>query len=197
LCVAVLASAGCGGGNKRQDANEPRGTYDVEVLEARFPERQKLAKQSDLVIRVRNADSKTIPQIAVTVNGFDRRQKNEGLADPERPVFVINGVPKSIGDLPESKQAAPQGCDTAYVDTWACGRLKPGEERSFRWTVSAVQAGPFRIKYTVAAGLDGKARAVDASSGGRPTGFFVGTISDKPPRTRVGNDGKTVIRGTR
>jgi hypothetical protein len=109
---------------------------------------------------------------------------------------VINGQPKEIGGFPESKDAAPEGCDTAYVNTWACGRLKPGDERSFEWSVTAVQGGPYKLKYTVAAGLDGKAKAVD-SSGSRPTGVFAGTISSEAPKTRVAEDGKTVIRGTR
>jgi hypothetical protein len=187
--------AACGS-EKRQDENEAEGTFEVEVVEAEFPRKQKLAQRSDLVISVRNAGSKAIPNIAVTVEGFDKRREAQNLADPKRPVFVINGQPKEIGGFPESKDAAPEGCDTAYVNTWACGRLKPGDERSFEWSVTAVQGGPYKLKYTVAAGLDGKAKAVD-SSGSRPTGVFAGTISSEAPKTRVAEDGKTVIRGTR
>ena len=58
--------------------------------------------------------------------GFDVKLDNDALADPKRPVFVINGVPKDIGTFPESKEAAPEGGETAYVDTWALGPLKPG-----------------------------------------------------------------------
>jgi hypothetical protein len=187
--------AACGS-EKRQDENEAEGTFEVEVVEAEFPRKQKLAQRSDLVISVRNAGSKAIPNIAVTVDGFDKRKEAQNLSDPKRPVFVINGQPKEIGGFPESKDAAPEGCDTAYVNTWACGRLKPGDERSFEWSVTAVQGGPYKLKYTVAAGLDGKAKAVD-SSGSRPTGVFAGTISSEAPKTRVAEDGKTVIRGTR
>ena len=49
------------------------------------------------------------------------------LADPARPVFAINGVQVEIAGFPEAKDASPRGCDTAYVNTWACGPLKPGE----------------------------------------------------------------------
>jgi hypothetical protein len=194
-CLAPLAAAACGGG-ERQDADEPEGRYQVDVVKASFPERQKLAKRSELVITVRNSGSKTVPNVAVTVDGFDERKRDPDLADPDRPVFVINGRPREIGGFPESQDRAPVGCDTAYVNTWACGRLRPADERAFRWSVTAVEAGPFRLRYTVAAGLDGKARAVDAD-GGRPTGVFSGTISDTPPQTRVAEDGKTVIQGTR
>jgi hypothetical protein len=196
-CLAAPVLASCGGGEKRQDENEPEGTFEVDVVEAKFPRKQKLAKRSDLLITIRNAGSKSVPNIAVTVDGFDRRKQSANLADPRRPVFVINGQPKEIGGFPESKEAAPEGCDTAYVNTWACGRLKPGQQRSFKWSVTAVQPGPYRLKYTVSAGLDGKAKAVDAATGSRPTGLFAGTISGEAPETRVAEDGKTVIRGTR
>jgi hypothetical protein len=192
---ATLLIGACGG-QKRQDENEPKGRYEVKVLEAEFPERQKLAKRSDLVIRVRNAGTKTIPNIAVTVDGFSRRKDDPDLADPNRPIFVINGQPKEIGGFPEAKEAAPEGGETAYVGTWALGRLRAGKEKTFRWSVTAVDAGPFKIQYTVAAGLDGKAKAVDAN-GQRPTGVFTGTISDEPPDARVAEDGETVVPGTR
>jgi hypothetical protein len=191
----MLTLSACGG--DRQDKNEPKGNYKVEVVSAAFPAKQKLAKTSNLQIVVRNADSKTIPNIAVTVNGFDERRQDPDLADPERPVFVINGRPKNLGGFPESKEAAPPGCETAYVNTWACGELKPGARKVFRWSVTAVRAGSFKLTYTVAAGLNGKAKAIAESGGGRPTGIFAGTIDDTPPDTRVADDGKTVVSGTR
>ena len=192
---ATLVIAACGG-QERQDEDEPSGRFEVEVVDAKFPERQKLAKRSDLVINVRNADNRTIPNIAVTVDGFYKRKDDPDLADPSRPIFVINGQPKQIGGFPEAKEAAPEGGETAYVGTWALGRLKPGAEKTFRWSVTAVDPGPFRIKYTVAAGLDGKAKAVDAG-GSTPTGVFAGTIRDEPPDARVADDGETVVDDTR
>jgi hypothetical protein len=68
--------------------------------------------------------------------------------------------------------------------------------KHFEWTVTAVEAGPFTISYTVAAGLDGKAKAEDPS-GGIPRGSFAGTVSDVPPQARVADDGHTIIHGTR
>ena len=191
---ATLGVAACGGA--RQDENEPKGNFRVDVVDASFPGKQKLAKSSELVIKVRNAGDKAVPNIALTVNGFDERLDNPNLADPNRPVFVVNGVPKKIGGFPESKDASPPGCDTAYVSTWACGKLGVGKTKTFKWSVTAVRAGSYHIRFSVAAGLTGKAKAVDAG-GNRPTGSFTGTISDTPPKTRVADDGHTIVNGTR
>ena len=190
----MLLLGGCGG-QKTQDENEPEGNFPLEVVNASFPSKQKLAKRSQFSITVRNAGSETVPNVAVTVNGLTERRDNPDLADPERPIFVINGIQTDIGGLPEAKEAAPRGCDTAYVNTWACGPLRPGRERTFRWSVTAVEAGSYRISYRVAAGLDGKARATPSS--GRLAGSFTGSVSDEAPDTRVADDGKTVIEGTR
>jgi hypothetical protein len=187
--------AACGS-QPRQDESEPKGDFKVEVTRASFPEQQKLAKRSDLVIRVRNAGNKEIPNLAVTVNGFDKRVNNPDLADPSRPIFVINGKPETIGGFPEAKEAAPGGGETAFVNTWSLGKVKAGAEATFKWTVTAVKAGPFRVSYRVAAGLQGKAKAV-ALGGGVPAGSFSGTVSNTPPQSRVADDGHTVINGTR
>jgi hypothetical protein len=200
VCALTLAGlvtlAGCGGA-ERQDEDEPEGNFAVEVVRASFPDDQKLAKSSNLVITVRNAGRETIPNIAVTVDGFDIRKDDPELADPERPQFVINGRSRDIGGFPEAKEAAPLGCDTAYVNTWACGPLRAGREKTFRWSVTAVQAGDFDIKWRVAAGLDGKAKAVGVGSREAPRGSFTGTVSDEAPDVRVADDGKTVVEGTR
>ena len=190
-----MTLAACGS-EARQDENEPKGDFKVAVTRASFPEQQKLAKRSNLVITVRNTGDKTIPDLAVTVTGFDRRVANPDLADPNRPIFVVNGKPETIGGFPEAKEAAPGGGETAFVNTWALGKVKAGDQKTFKWTVTAVKAGPFHIRYVVAAGLQGKAKAVD-SAGGRPVGSFSGTVSNTPPQSRVADDGHTVISGTR
>jgi hypothetical protein len=195
VLLGLIALAGCG--EERQDENEPEGEFEVDVVEASFPERQKLAQRSDLEITLRNPGSETIPNAAVTVEGFGFRKEEKALADPGRPRFVINGVPREIGGFPDAKEATPAGCDTAYVNTWACGPLRPDAQRTFRWSVTAVRAGSFEVSYRVAAGLDGKARAVSAGGGEAPSGSFSGTVVDRPNRTRVADDGKTLVTGRR
>ena len=194
--IGVVAVAGCGGG-ERQDADEPEGDFAVEVVAAMFPKEQKLAQSSDLVITVRNAGDEAVPNVAVTVTGLNYRATEPGLSDPGRPRFVVNGVPRRIGGFPEAKDATPLGCDTAYVDTWACGPLKPGAEKTFEWQVTAVKAGPYEIDWRVAAGLDGKANAVGPGGEKAPSGNFSGTVSREAPDVRVADDGKTVVSGTR
>jgi hypothetical protein len=194
--VCLVALAGCGGG-QRQDENEPSGNFPVEVVGTSFPDKQQLAKSSDIVVSVRNAGQKTIPNVGITLHGLNERKNNPDLADASRPVFAINGVQVKIAGFPEAKDAAPRGCDTAYVDTWACGPLKPNRTRTFRWSVTAVRAGDYKITWRVNAGLDGKAKAVAQGGGPAPTGTFAGTISNKAPTVRVADDGHTIVNGTR
>jgi hypothetical protein len=63
--------------------------------------------------------------------------------------------------------------------------------------VTAVRAGPYEVTWRVAAGLDGKAKAVGVGGGEAPSGSFSGSVSDRAPDVRVADDGKTVVRGTR
>ena len=176
--LGALFLAGCGGGAERQDEDEPSGDFSVDVVDASFPTKQRLAEQVDLRVRVRNADSKTIPNLAVTVDGFSRRSEQPGLADPSRPVWII--------DEP------PRGGVTAYTNTWALGRVPAGETKEFVWKVTPVKSGRFEVKYRVAAGLDGKAKAVLAG-GDRPAGSFDVSISREPDQSRVDPDTGDVV----
>ena len=114
--MAAVAVAGCGGG-ARQDENEPEGNFQVEVPTATFPAKQKLGQTSDLAITVRNTGSETVPNLAVTVDGFSFESAQQGLGDPSRPRFAVNGVPVQIAGLPEARDSTPHGCGTVYVNT--------------------------------------------------------------------------------
>ena len=196
VLVCLIAVVGCGGG-ERQDENEPEGNFAVEVVSSSFPEKQKLAQSSNLVITVRNAGDEVVPNVAVTLEGLDYRSTQPDVANSSRPQFAVNGVPREIGGFPEAKDATPLGCDTAYVDTWACGPLKPGVDRTFVWKVTAVKAGPYKLSWRVAAGLNGKAKAVASGGGAAPSGTFTGTVSNAAPDVRIADDGKTVVNETR
>ena len=174
----ALAVAGCGGG-ERQDKNEPSGTFDVDVVNGSFPAAQHVARQSRMRITVRNAGDKTVPNVAVTVKGFTRRDTQEGLADPNRPVWIVD--------------RGPRGGDTAYVGTWALGSLRPHRTRTFTWKVTPIKAGNYDVRYEVAAGLDGKAKA-RTRDGGRPAGSFKVKVSGKPADARVNPDTGQVER---
>ncbi|HYI99958.1 MAG TPA: hypothetical protein VEX36_09835 [Thermoleophilaceae bacterium] len=192
LCgLAAVTAVGCGGG-ERQDENEADASYDVTVVDATFPKRQRLAQKSELAITVRNDDTEAIPDLAVTLNGIYRRLDDPKLADPNRPVFMIAGVEKQIGGYPEVKLAGPGGGPTSQAGTWVAGKLGPNAERTLRWRFTAVRPGPFEVTYEVAAGLDGKAKAVLADDS-PPRGKLVGTISSAAPNSRIAADGRTVV----
>lgn len=76
-CAASFAAVGCGGGD-RQDEDEPSGEFPVEVVSTDFPEEQKLAKDSKMEIVVRNAGSKEIPVISVTVECPGQKSEDSG-----------------------------------------------------------------------------------------------------------------------
>ena len=59
-----------------------------------------------------------------------------------------------------------------------------------------MKAGPYKITWRVAAGLNGKAKAVASGGAGAPTGTFTGTVSNAAPDVRIAADGKTVVTET-
>lgn len=185
--ATVLLAAGCGG-SPRQDAAEPKGSYQLEIADAKFPATQSIAQSSTMSIRVRNADTKAAPNVAVTVEtapgkpgegtaAFGQRASDTRLADPERPVWVVD--------------TGPAGGDSAATNTWALGRLKAGQTKEFRWKVTAVEPGSYTIKYRISPGLNGRARL---AAGGRTNGSFKVEIQDKPVPARVDDNGN-VVRG--
>ncbi len=114
------------------------------------------------------------------------RSDQEGLAIPFRPVWILEeGYPKLAGET------APAGAESAQTNTYSFGPLAPGETRAIVWNVTPVQAGTYTVRYRVAAGLQGKAKAV-TSDGSVPEGEFIVQISREPPQTRVDDSGKVV-----
>jgi hypothetical protein len=162
---ALSALSGCGGGGK-QDEGDPTGTFKVDVPRASFPGNQHLAQESTLEITVVNKDSRKIPKLAVTVDGFSQRRDDASLADPNRPIWIIN--------------EPPIDADTALTNTWALGPVDPGQSRTFKWKVTPVRAGTYSVRYRVAAGLYGKAKVQDTTTGGIPKGSFIARVSRKP-----------------
>ena len=184
MVLAVLA-AGCGG-DPRQDADEPEGTFRVEIVDASFPERQQISEPVELKLSVRNADEESLRNVAVTVQtepegdnaaiSFGRRSSGTGLADSGRPIWVLD--------------EGPVGGDVATVNTWSAGTLRAGETRQLVWKLVAARAGTYTLTYRVSPGLTGRAQAAQ----GDTAGSFEVTIDDEPVPARVGGDGE-VVRG--
>jgi hypothetical protein len=219
LAVALMAAgvASCGGG-ERQDADEPEGDFPVQIVNANFPSKQQLAQNTNLTLTVANTGDQAIPDLAITIfttsdastsessssgttttgtgtstqelptaqGSFSVRSEQEGLAIPFRPVWILEeGFPKLAG------QTASAGAEAAQTDTFSFGELAPNQSREMVWNVTPVQAGTYTVHYRVAAGLQGKAKAVTAD-GSVPEGEFVVRISSAPPQTRVNDAGQVV-----
>jgi hypothetical protein len=186
VAAAVVAISGCGG--ESQDANEPEGSYKLEVAGASFPGKQGIAQQTTMRIRVRNPDQKTVPNVAVTVEtkgagaedgltAFGQKAADSRLADPNRPIWILD--------------QEPVGGTSAYANTWTLGPLKGGETKTFEWKLTAVEPGEYSLAYRVAPGLDGKARL---AAGSKARGTFAVTVTDEPVPARVNSKGE-VVRG--
>jgi hypothetical protein len=218
LTTAVLAATvtACGGG-QRQDVTEPTGNFPVQIVSADFPSKQALAQNTNLSLAVANTGNDTIPNLSITIfttsnastastgttgtttgtttgsnnltkaqGSFSVLSQQPGLAIPSRPVWILEqGYPKLEG------QTASAGAEAPQTDTYAFGPLAPNQTRRMVWNVTPVQAGTFTVHYRVAAGLQGKAKAVTAD-GSAPEGEFVVRISSAPPQTRVNDQGKVV-----
>ncbi len=173
----AVTAAGCGSG-ERQDADEPAGSYRVDVVHTRFPERQRLAQQTELTISVRNAGPRPVPNLAVTVDAFSRRSQETGLADAARAVWIVD--------------REPEGGTTAYRNTWSLDDVPPGATRTFTWRVTAMAPGRHELTYRVAAGLDGRAKAV-TRDGRPPQGKLTVNVSARPARERVDPESGEVV----
>ncbi len=185
LGACAIVIAGCGSG-KRQDANEPAGTFTMKVLHASFPSAQSIARPARFALEIENSGSSTVPNVAVTIDSFDYTSTYPELAADKRPAWAIEQGPGTIASPPvESEQVSPPGGgQTAYVNTWALGALAPGKTRTFAWRVVPVKAGSYTVHYTVAAGLSGKAKA-RLSTGAPVQGQFAVDIASAPKVTHV------------
>ena len=205
MLAAAVALAACGGDTERQDADEPEAEFPVDVAQAKFPTRQRLAQTSDLRLEIENVGEEAVPDLAVTIytgdekasGAFNIRSEQPGLADPNRPVWILeHGYPKLSTPAIDSKElddAPTAGAEAAQTDTFSFGALPPGESKDIVWRVTPVMGGTFTVHYELAAGLQGNAKAV-TPDGSPVEGEFVVTISDKPPRARVNDAGEVVTQ---
>jgi hypothetical protein len=177
--LAALGPSGCGG-SARQGTDETPDTYRLSVVRATFPARQRLAQPVRLVIEVRNEGRGVVPDVSVNVDSFGARSDHPDLSDPQRPVWVV--------DRP------PPGSATAYASTWALGPLPGGATRRFVWRLTPVRAGTYRVRFRLAAGLTGRAKAVLAGDRVLVRELTV-RISDRPAGARVDPETGAVVRG--
>jgi hypothetical protein len=192
----TLALAACGG-ESSADSNEPAGTYPVEVVTAEFPARQRLGQTSLMKVGVRNTGRKTLPALTITVSiagkegqasslPFGYRDPEPGLAQPDRPVWVLaSGYPRVVGS------SARGPIEPSLKKTFSFGPLQPGHTTEAVWKLSAVRAGRYVVLYGVGAGYNPEAKATTAA-GTEPGGTFVARIVTPPPEVEVKDNGEVV-----
>jgi hypothetical protein len=178
-CLLGVLASGCGGG-QRQDADEPAGTFEVQVVTASFPEDQSISQSAPMRIVVRNAGKQTIPDLAISLSGLSDRNPAPGLADPQQPLWIV--------------EQQPTAAATADGFTWGMGAVPPGTTSEFELSLNPAVPGTHEVKWTVAAGLNGKAMA-RSSSGERPAGTFTVRVSDEPAAAHVDPDTGKVVTG--
>jgi hypothetical protein len=117
---------------------------------------------------------------------FGVRDPQAGLAQPERPVWVLaQTYPRLAGS------SEPGGATTSNRKTFSFGPLKPGAMTNAVWKLSAVRAGKYTLVYRVDAGLSGSARAVTRGNVA-PGGSFATVITAALPETEVTDSGEIV-----
>jgi hypothetical protein len=200
--VALVSAVAAGCGSQTQAASEPKGNFTVSSS-ASFPTNQRLSQHTQLVVRVTNTGSKTIPDVGVTITDGTPNRPDYGtqlaafsyylnmpnLADHSRPVWIIDKAPGPCGY--SCKTGGPGAGATAFSNTWALGRLKPGKTAVFGWHLTAVRQGAWVVNWRVDAGLFGNARAVLAG-GGIPHGSFTVHVNSTPAQAYVNNGGGIV-----
>jgi hypothetical protein len=180
-----MLANGCGGGS-RQDAGEQAAIYPVAVVHATFPSHQQLAERTEMRIAVHNTGTRTIPNLAATIEAAGRGTTVEAFGlHSEEPDVQSSSRPVWVVDV------GPINGETALPNTWALGRLAPGATRTFAWHVVAVQPGTYRLGYRLSGSLSGKSR-LRLTGGGVPQGSFKVTISHTPAQVRITKGGKIV-----
>lgn len=198
-CLAaglLLGLSACGGGSSTS-AEEPSGTYDVKIVNAEFPPRQRLGETTLLRLGVRNSGDRTIPALTVSISlagregassqlSFGIRDPQPGLAQPDRPVWVLSEhYPKLNGS------SEPGGAETSSRKTFNLGPLKPGRTTEAVWKLTASRTGRYTVLYRVDVGLSGAAEA-ETEGGVAPGGSFVATITKQVPDTTVTASGEVI-----
>lgn len=196
--AALTASlAACGGDSESSNSEEASATYEVEVVKAEFPTEQRLGETHQLRLGLRNTGTEQVPSLTVSFTigskegrdsglPFGIRNPQPGLAQPDRPVWVLSArYPRLAG----SSESA--GAETAAKKTFDFGPLKAGETAELVWQLSAVKTGRYRLLYAIGGGLGGKGKA-ETAAGTEAGGSFAVQIGEVPSDVVVTDSGEVV-----
>lgn len=197
--MAALSISACGD-DSSSDTDEPTGTFPVKVTAASFPAKQRLGQTYLMKLGIRNTGRRTIPALTVNVSvagkegeastlPFTIRDPQPGLAQPDRPVWVLaEHYPKFAGS------SEPGGAETSNQKTYDFGPLKAGATANVVWKLSAVRSGRYALAYAIDAGISGAAKA-ETAGGVEPGGSFTARISAAELDKEVTDSGEVVPTG--
>ncbi len=193
IAIAAALLTGCGGSSS--DSEEASGTRRVDVVTADFPPEQSLGQTTLLRLGVHNDSDESIPGLTVTISvagkegegstlPFGIRDPQPGLAQPDRPVWVLSEhYPKLAGS------SEPGGAEGAALKTSTFGPLKAGATTEAVWKLSASRTGSFRLNYGIGSVEDVK---LETAGGDKPRGSFAVTITEEVPDVTVTDNGEVV-----
>ena len=203
-CVPLLAVlvSGCGGTTakgERQDKDEPSGEFPVAVEEADVPARAEARRELDDARRRAQRGRRTDPQhrrdraVRRTKDGqngsFDRQIAGQEKADKNRPELRRRPDPRAPSAPRRARSSTRSSARRRTSTRTRSGRSAANRTATFEWKVTAVRAGDFRVCYRVAAGLDGKAKAVPARAACRSSRSGRATSRTSRRSTGVADDG--------
>jgi hypothetical protein len=194
-----LALAACGEDSSSTDSDSAaaRGPFELKVVEADFPARQRLGETVLLRLGVRNTGDETVPALTATVSiagdegegsslPFAIRSAEPGLAQPDRPVWVLSEKYPRLAGSAESA-----GAENASRKTFDFGPLRPDRTVNAVWKLTASRSGAYRLLYAFGAGLSGEAKA-ETASGAEVGGSIAVRILEATPETVVTDSGAVV-----
>ncbi|HEX2097184.1 MAG TPA: hypothetical protein VHF50_07440 [Solirubrobacterales bacterium] len=198
VALAATTFAACGDDSSSNNGSgDARGPFEVKVVQADFPTRQRLGETVLLRLGVRNTGQETVPALTTTVAiageegegsslPFGIRSPEPGLAQPDRPVWVLSEKYPRISGSTESA-----GAENASRKTFDFGPLESGETVKAVWKLTASRTGSYRLFYEIGAGLSGETKA-ETASGVEAGGSFTVRITEATPETIVTDSGEVV-----
>jgi len=196
VAALALVAVGCGNDDSSSSTDDERA-YRASIVREEFPSRQRLGETTQMRLDIRNDGERTIPAVVVSVSlggeagagssiPFGVRSGEPGLAQPDRPVWVLSEHYPKVG-----KSDDPGGTEGATPKAFNFGPLKPGRTVRGVWQLSAVRPGNFELVYKVDAGVSDRTRA-ETEDGTPPRGRFSVRITDQTQDTTVNDAGEVV-----
>ena len=118
---------------------------------------------------------------------FSIRDPQPGLANPDRPVWILADTYPRIAGMP-----GPGGAQTSNKKTFDFGELKPGRGAGGRLEARGGEGRRLQAPLPDRRRAERQQKAVNADGGGTPTGSFAVRIALKPQLTRINSKGEIV-----